>query len=77
VIKVGLIGQNLRSNNDAATNLRIQAAQANAEQTLKGQELRNTQFNQQQGVALESEKNQITRQVGLVGALSSLISGLV
>ena len=54
----------------------MQSVQANADQILKGQELRNTQFNQQQGVAIESEKNQVTRQVGLVGALASLIGGI-
>jgi hypothetical protein len=75
-LKVGYLGQNLRSNAEAATTIRLQSAQANAEQTLKGQELRNTQFNQQQGVAIESEKNQVTRQVGLVGALASLIGGI-
>ena len=75
-LKVGYLGQNLRSNNEAATTIRLQSAQANADQTLKAQELLNTQFNQQQGVAIESEKNQVTRQVGLVGALASLIGGI-
>ena len=34
------------------------------------------QFNNQQGVVLESEKNQVTRQVGFVGALAQLVAGL-
>ena len=75
-LKVGYVGQNFRANNDAATQIRIQAAQANAEQILNSQKAVADQFNNQQGVVLESEKNQITRQVGLVGALSQLIGGL-
>ena len=75
-LKVGYIGQNFRANNDAATSIRIQSAQANAEQILNGQKAVADQFNNQQGVVLESEKNQVTRQVGLVGALAQLIGGL-
>jgi hypothetical protein len=75
-VRVGLTGQNLRANNDAETQIRLSASQANADQILKAQELVNAQFNQQQEVALESEKNQITRQVGLVDALAQMIAGI-
>jgi hypothetical protein len=71
----GYLGQNLRANNDAETQIRIQSAQANAEQTLKAAELTVNEYQAKQGTVLESEKNQITRQVGLVGALAQLISG--
>jgi hypothetical protein len=75
-VRIGLTGQNLRANNDAETQIRLSASQANADQILKAQELVNTQFNQQQEVVLESEKNQITRQVGLVDALAQMIAGI-
>ena len=75
-LKVGYIGQNFRANNDAATSIRIQSAQANAQQILEAQKAVADQFNSQQGVVLESEKNQVTRQVGLVGALAQLIGGI-
>ena len=75
-LKVGFVGQNLRANLDAETGIRIEAAKANADAVFTGQKAVSDQFNQQQGVALESEKNQVTRQVGLVGALAQLIGGL-
>ena len=75
-LKVGYIGQNFRANNDAATSIRIEGAKANAEQILNSQKAVADQFNSQQGVVLESEKNQVTRQVGLVGALAQLIGGI-
>lgn len=75
-VRIGLSGQNLRANNDAETQIRLQAATANASQLIQVQQLQNEQFNQQQTVALESEKNQITRQVGLVDALAQMVAGL-
>lgn len=76
VIRVGVLGQTLRANNDSATSIRLQSARANAEQTLKAQELQVNEFQAKNGVALESEKNQITRQVGFVGALAQLVGGI-
>lgn len=75
-LKVGYIGQNFRANNDAATQIRIEGAKANADAVFQGQKAVADQFNNQQGVVLESEKNQVTRQVGLVGALAQLIGGI-
>jgi hypothetical protein len=69
-------GQNLRANLEAATSITIQAAQANADQVLKGQGLANDQYNQRQSVSLESERNQVTRQVGFVSALAQLAAGI-
>jgi hypothetical protein len=76
VIRVGVLGQTLRANNDAATSIRFQAATANADHILKAQELRVNEHQARNNTALESEKNQITRQVGFVGALAQLVGGI-
>jgi hypothetical protein len=75
-LQTGYLGQSLRANNDAETSIRIQSAQANAEQVLKATELAVTEYQAQQDSVLKSESNQITRQVGLVGALAQLIGGI-
>jgi hypothetical protein len=75
-LRVGFVGQNLRANAEAATGIRLQAAQLNAESQRAGQVAAAEVFDRQQQVALASEKNQIDRQVGLVGALAQLIGSV-
>lgn len=75
-MQVGLFGQNLRANNDAATSLRIQAATANAAQILKGQELLQQQFFQANQIAVDSERNQVTRQVGILSAVAQMVGAV-
>lgn len=72
----GYLGQNLRANCDAETQIRVQAAQANADQILKATQVAVNATQAQQGVLIDSEKNKITRQVGLMGALAQLVGGL-
>jgi hypothetical protein len=76
-LKLGLNGLNLKANNEAATAIRFQAAQANADRQSKGQELANQQFVGVQTLVLDSERNAVTRQVGLVSAIAQMVGGLV
>jgi ribosomal protein L22 len=72
-LKSSYLGQNLRSNADAETQIRLQSAQANAEQILKAQELAVTETQAKQGIILENVKNVNTRLIGTAGVWAQLI----
>lgn len=76
MLTVGLTGQNLRAGVDAEREIRFEAAKANSDAIFQVNQLQQQQFNQNQQAALDSERNQVTRQVGLVGGLAQLIGGL-
>lgn len=76
MLSVGLFGQNLQANTEGEREARFRATKENGDAVFQAQQLLQQQFNQQQQAALESEKNQVTRQVGLVGSLAQLIGGL-
>ncbi|MBX6314765.1 MAG: hypothetical protein IRY99_17890 [Isosphaeraceae bacterium] len=75
-LRVGFVGQNMRASNEAATQIRLASAQANVDSMFRGQQAKSEQFNQIQQVALDSERNQVTRQVGLLGAVAQMVGGL-
>lgn len=76
-LQVGFMGQNLRANTEASISLRVSTATANAKQVLDSQTLANLQFHEQNEVAIDSEKNQVTRQVGIVEALARIVGDLI
>lgn len=76
-LKVGYITGNLRASIEAASQIRLQAAQANADAVFRSQQARSEQYLAQENVLLEAEKNVITRQVGVLNAISSLVGGIL
>lgn len=76
VLKVGYAGQNFRASNEAATQIRFQAAKENGDSLFQTQQAAAQQFNQFQQVFLASEQNLITRQVGLLSAVAQMVSGI-
>jgi hypothetical protein len=76
-LKVGYITSNLRASVEAASQIRLQAAQANVDAVFRAQQARSEQFIQQENVVLEAEKNQIQRQVGVLNAVASLVGGIL
>lgn len=72
-LRVGLTGQNLRSSILAEQQIRLEAAQANAEMVLNGQKALSDQFIAQEGVLIDKDKNDVTRTVGVLSAISQLI----
>jgi hypothetical protein len=75
-LRVSYAAQNLRASTEGSTGLRIQAAQANASQVTQGQSLAVQRWQAQQQVALDSEKNAITRKVGLLGAVAQMVGSV-
>jgi hypothetical protein len=76
-LKVGYITGNLRASIEAASQIRLNAAQANTDAVFRAQQARSEQYLAQENVLLEAEKNVITRQVGVLNAVSSLVGGIV
>lgn len=72
-LRVGLTGQNLRSSILAEQSIRLEGAKANAEQVLNSQKALSDQFLAQEGVLVDEQKNDVTRTVGIIQAISSLV----
>jgi hypothetical protein len=76
-LKVGYITANLRASVEAASTIRLQAAQANVDAVFRGQQARSEQYLAQENVLVEAERNTITRQVGVLNAVANLIGGVL
>jgi hypothetical protein len=76
-LKVGYITSNLRASIEAASQIRLAAAQANVDAVFRGQNARSEQYIQQEQVVIEAEKNQIQRQVGVLNAVAQLVGGIL
>ncbi|MDR3635692.1 MAG: hypothetical protein P4L84_17955 [Isosphaeraceae bacterium] len=76
-LQVGLTGQNLRSSILAEQQIRLSAAQANAEQVLNSQKAVSDQFIAQEGALIEHERNEVTRTVGVLGAITQMIGSAI
>ena len=72
-LRVGLTGQNLRSSIQAETQIRLESAKLNAEATFDAQKALSDQFLAQEGVLIDHEKNEVTRTVGVLSAISQLV----
>lgn len=72
-LQVGLIGQNLRTAISAESQIRIDSAKLNGESITTRQKNASDQFIQQEQVLLDSAKNDVTRTVGILSAVSQLI----
>jgi hypothetical protein len=72
-LRVGLTGQNLRTSILAEQQIRLEGAKANAEQILASQKALSEQFIAQEGVLIDHEKNDVTRTMGVLSAISQLV----
>lgn len=72
-LRVGLTGQNLRTSILAEQQIRLEGAKANAEQVLASQKALSEQFIAQEGVLIDKDKNDVTRTVGVLSAISQLV----
>ena len=72
-LRVGLTGQNLRSSILAEQQIRLEGSKANAEQVLASQKALSEQFLAQEGVLVEQQKNEVTRTVGVLGAVFQMV----
>jgi hypothetical protein len=76
-LQAGLVGSQLRASFEAASQVRLQAAQANVDATFRGQQALSQQFHEQEQVLLDDDRNNITRQVGVLQAVATMIGGLL
>jgi hypothetical protein len=76
-LKVGYITGNLRASIEAASQIRLQAAQANCDAVFRSQQARSEQYLAQENVLIQAEQNVIQRQVGVLNAISSLVGGIL
>ncbi|SIO38110.1 hypothetical protein SAMN05444166_4242 [Singulisphaera sp. GP187] len=72
-LRVGLAGQNLRATLTASSQIKIEAAKVNAEAVYQGQKAVSEQFIQQEQVLNDVERNNVTRQVGVLNAVFSMV----
>lgn len=76
-VRATLVGRGLRQSALGAAQARIGALQANATTLLSLQKLRGQDFIDQNQVAVQSEANQVERQVGLIDGVASIVAGLL
>lgn len=72
-LRVGLTSQNLRASVLAEQQIRLESAKTNRDTVLNAQKAASDQFIQQEGVLIDHEKNDVTRTVGILSAISQLV----
>lgn len=72
-LRVGLTGQSLRASIEGATQVQLESAKLNADNLLNSQKAVSDQFNQQESILVEQEKNTVTREVGVLSAIAQMV----
>jgi hypothetical protein len=76
-LQVGYTLANLRASVEAASQIRLQAAQANVDAVFRGQEARSEQFLKQEDVLVSEAQVVVQRQVGILNAVAQLVGGIL
>lgn len=76
-LRVGFVTANLRASIEAATQIRLQSAQANVDAVFRAQQAKSEQYLKQEDVLINAAQVAVQRQVGILNAVASLVGGVL